>query len=158
MSKEITNHITRFIKENSIKVIFSYYPYKKEPDIRSLYEKTLSFALPFIQDKNKMEFYSWNKEETLKNNRYKIKEPLESHEKRREATTDTLFLIPSLGASEKGERLGYGGGFYDRYFSENPLGIKMGCCFSSDILQSLESQEHDFPLDYLVTEKGLQKF
>ena len=104
-----------------------------------------------------MAFYSWNKEDTLKENRYKIREPLANPEKRKEATKKTLFLIPSLGVSKKGERLGYGGGFYDRYFSENPLGIKLGCCFSSDLLQNLESQEHDLPLDYLVTEKGVQK-
>ena len=63
---------------------------------------------------------------------------------------------------ERGYRVGYGAGFYDRYFAEyglckpNAGGVlKIGYAFSFQLVQRMEAQEHDVALDALMTEKGI---
>jgi len=65
-----------------------------------------------------------------------------------------LILVPGLSMSSKGERLGRGKGFYDRYL-ENFHGLKIGICLEVQIDESLPVEPHDVLLDYIVTEKRL---
>ncbi|MBP9682118.1 MAG: 5-formyltetrahydrofolate cyclo-ligase [Bacteriovorax sp.] len=67
-----------------------------------------------------------------------------------------MLLIPGLAFSPKGERLGRGKGFYDKYLTHY-LGIKIGVGFSLQILESLPTEEHDVKLDYIVTEEKIIK-
>jgi len=68
-----------------------------------------------------------------------------------------VALVPLLFADRRGVRLGYGGGFYDRYFAEHKDTVKAGVCYEGQIKEALWGEEHDIPLDYLLTEKGLFK-
>jgi 5-formyltetrahydrofolate cyclo-ligase len=63
-----------------------------------------------------------------------------------------VILIPGLAFTEKGERLGRGKGFYDKYLN-NYQGIKIGICFSMQLVETLPVEKHDVNLDYIVTEK-----
>lgn len=62
-----------------------------------------------------------------------------------------LLLVPGLAMSSKGERLGRGKGFYDRYM-ERFRGIKIGVCFDLQIDESLPVEPHDVLLDFIVTD------
>jgi 5-formyltetrahydrofolate cyclo-ligase len=75
--------------------------------------------------------------------------PLESPE-----VIPGLILIPGLVFTERGERLGRGKGFYDRYLSHY-LGIKIGICFSEQLEATLPSEKHDVTLDYIVTDRKI---
>jgi 5-formyltetrahydrofolate cyclo-ligase len=61
------------------------------------------------------------------------------------------IIVPMLGADLKGNRVGYGKGFYDR-FLENSTGVKIGVVFDACLVEELESEEHDVPLDLIITE------
>jgi 5-formyltetrahydrofolate cyclo-ligase len=63
-----------------------------------------------------------------------------------------LILIPGLAFSESGMRLGRGKGFYDQYLAHYS-GIKVGVCFSDQIVDLVPAEKHDVNLDYIVTEK-----
>jgi 5-formyltetrahydrofolate cyclo-ligase len=63
-----------------------------------------------------------------------------------------LVLVPGIAFGEKGERLGRGKGFYDRYLSHFS-GIKIGIGLSVQVLDEIPMDSHDVHLDYLVTEK-----
>lgn len=63
------------------------------------------------------------------------------------------IIIPCLGVSKSGYRLGYGKGYYD-YALQDYQGIKIGICYSSHIIEDVH-QNHDVILDYIVTEKGI---
>lgn len=63
-----------------------------------------------------------------------------------------LILIPGLAFSESGMRLGRGKGFYDQYLAHYG-GIKVGVCFSDQLLDLVPTEKHDVNLDYIVTEK-----
>ena len=65
-----------------------------------------------------------------------------------------VILIPGLAFSEKGERLGRGKGFYDKYLSHYH-GIKIGICFSEQLENEIPIEKHDIGLDYIVTDEKI---
>ena len=62
----------------------------------------------------------------------------------------SLCIVPALSFDENGYRLGYGGGYYDRFLREYD-GISVGICYD-DFLGEVPREEHDLPVDILVTE------
>lgn len=65
-----------------------------------------------------------------------------------------ILVIPGIGFSPSGERLGRGKGYYDRYL-ENFSGIKIGVCFEEQLKNELPCDEHDQRMDFIVTENGV---
>lgn len=65
-----------------------------------------------------------------------------------------LILVPGLLFSIRGERCGYGGGYYDR-FLENTKAQKIGLAFSKQVIKSFPTDSFDVKMDYILTEKGL---
>ncbi len=68
-----------------------------------------------------------------------------------------VLVVPGLGFSKKGERLGRGKGYYDQYIQKKRT-IKIGLCFDLQVVDSLPTEIHDQKMNYLVTESGVQKF
>lgn len=64
-------------------------------------------------------------------------------------------LVPGLGFSPAGGRLGFGAGYYDRWLAEHPAALRIGLCFEYQIVPELPVEAHDAPLDYLVTERRM---
>ena len=64
-----------------------------------------------------------------------------------------LVVTPLLAVDEQGNRLGYGGGYYDRFFEKNMQALKVGYAFDFQIVESVPVEENDVPLDYTVTDK-----
>ena len=60
-----------------------------------------------------------------------------------------LIIVPGVGFSPRGERLGHGKGFYDRLLAETPA-IKVGICFELQLFDRLATQPHDIPMDKLL--------
>ena len=79
-----------------------------------------------------------------------------SKELRIQAGTANVLLIPGLGFTKTGERLGRGKGFFDRYL-ENFQGIKMGVCFERQLSETVFSEPHDKCMDYIITETNIYK-
>ena len=69
---------------------------------------------------------------------------------------NTLCIVPALAYDAKKNRIGYGGGFYDRYL-ENFEGIAVGLCRADFLFESLPCEDFDLPVDIVITEKGLIK-
>ena len=71
-------------------------------------------------------------------------------------TKNSLFVVPALAIDKKGNRIGYGRGYYDTYFSKVNCGFKMGFLFSAQQLEEIEIlQNTDVALDGIVTEKAV---
>ena len=65
-----------------------------------------------------------------------------------------VCLTPLLAADEDFRRLGYGGGYYDRYFArEGRAAYKIGICYDRQRIKSIPAEEHDALLDAVVTDK-----
>lgn len=68
-----------------------------------------------------------------------------------ESDTPNVILVPGLGFTKTGERIGRGKGFFDR-FLENYQGATIGVCFEQQLKDNVCSEEHDVKMDYIVTE------
>ena len=65
-----------------------------------------------------------------------------------------LLVVPGLGFSESGKRLGRGGGFYDRYLSSFN-GTVVGICYEGQLLKGVPVEPHDCLVSYVITEKRI---
>jgi 5-formyltetrahydrofolate cyclo-ligase len=70
-----------------------------------------------------------------------------------------LVVVPALGFTVDGHRIGRGMGFYDRFLGQrNFLGVSCGLAFEEQIVPQLPMQEHDQPVAMLVTDRGIRRF
>ena len=138
-----------------------YFPAKYEVNVLKLFDlnkiKKMKTLLPVITNKNKIDFVAWQKLDLLKINNFGILEP---YLKTKFLTPDVM-LVPLLAYDSKNNRLGYGKGFYDKYLSKFLRNKKkittIGVAFSFQKYNKLPVSKLDIKLDYILTEKGLQK-
>ena len=100
-----------------------------------------------------MEFYKWCIDDLLLVNKYGIPEPVTSNK----VYPDILF-VPLVAFDKKLNRLGYGGGFYDRYIqkiSKIKKIVKVGLAFSFQKLKNIPTNKYDKKLDLIITEKEI---
>ncbi len=70
-----------------------------------------------------------------------------------------LVVTPALGFDNKGNRLGRGGAYYDRFFANSRLkALRCGFAFSEQLVESIPVTEHDQPVDMVVTDEGIVQF
>ena len=66
-----------------------------------------------------------------------------------------LALVPGLAFTPAGQRLGQGGGHYDRYLNDHPDTLAVGLCYDWQVLDALPTEPHDHPMDWLLTESRM---
>ena len=156
LSKVINKKLSNLLNEVEYKTIALYYPIKKEVNSLDLIKKQLlnkkEVYLPKIIN-NQMKFFKLNSIKELKKGTYNIPEPT-SLETLNEID---IYIIPGVAFSQTMYRLGYGGGFYDRYFSKNKKTKLIAPCFDFQLLEELPHEKHDITVDCIVTEKNILK-
>ena len=68
-----------------------------------------------------------------------------------------LILVPGRCFSEKGDRVGRGEGYYDRFLQNNLSATKVGIAFDFQVVKNVLVKEHDITMDYILTEKRILK-
>ena len=151
--------ILKFLKKKKLKskIIGAYYPFNYELNIlnilKILEKKNYILSLPKVAQNNKMDFFQWSLKEPLKINKYGIPETISNKK-----IFPNILLIPLVGFDSQLNRLGYGGGFYDRYLSkvqDNNEIIKIGIGFSFQKVKNLPINKFDKKLDCIITEKKI---
>ena len=66
-----------------------------------------------------------------------------------------IVITPGLGFTRTGHRIGYGRGYYDKWFARNSVAHKIAVTFEAQIVDSLPVAETDIPVDIIVTEQGI---
>ena len=122
--------------------------------MRKFEQKGFLISLPVIKNNFNMDFYKWNLNDPLYLNKYGIPEP-----KRKKKLKPNIFIIPLVAFDKKLNRLGYGGGYYDRLLKkmENINIIKIGLALSCQKVNKIPTNKFDKKLDYIVTERNLYK-
>lgn len=64
-----------------------------------------------------------------------------------------VVVVPGLAFDQRGGRLGYGGGYYDRFLPKANSACKVGVCFDAQLIEAVPSAPHDVPVDVVITEK-----
>jgi len=138
--------INLFKKEKIIKKnIGGYYPVNFELDdldiLKELERKNFNISLPKIKKNFDMDFYKWSFKEPLKINKYGIPEP-----DSKMLVYPDILLIPLVAFDKKLNRLGYGGGYYDRFIEKlvkKKKVVKIGLDLSSQKINNVPINKYD---------------
>ena len=163
VSKNFFKPVEKLLSKKKNKEIFLslYYPTNYEVNVLKLFElikvKKIKTLLPVISGKNEMNFVEWNYLDPLKINNFGILDPC----LQTKAPIPDIILVPLLAFDSQNNRLGYGKGFYDKYLSKLSRSrkkiITIGIAFLFQKYNKLPVSKLDIKLDYILTEKGLQK-
>jgi 5-formyltetrahydrofolate cyclo-ligase len=142
----------------------SYFPMESQSEPNSLLlTKYLQFLIPSVQvaypvinaNDSSMEFYK--ETEVTQENTWGIQEPLPI-DKVEPFMMDT-FLVPLLGFDAKGHRVGYGKGFYDRYFEKTlPNCKRIGIAYFEPLSTFIDTHQFDVPLTHCITPNRIYEF
>jgi len=123
--------------------------------IESLRKKKYKISLPVLENNSRMSFYEWNKRTPLKINKFGIPEP-----KKIKKFTPTILIIPIVAFDANLNRLGYGGGFYDRFinkFEKTKKILKIGLALSCQKINKVPTNKFDKKMNYIMTENKIYK-
>ncbi len=158
-SAELRNISSEMIHQNLMQItsftnsqnIACYFPIGSEVDTHDIMldilQQNKNLLLPRIVNDN-LEFYIVENLEKLEKGSFEIMEPKDSCKK---AEKINCVLIPTVGVSTSGVRLGYGRGYYDRFLSSTNA-VKISLTYSKQIVKSIPSESHDIKIDWIITE------
>ena len=153
------NLINLLKKVSTNKKIGLYYPIGSEVStieiIQYLRKKKYTISLPVLEKNSRMSFYEWNKKSPLKINNYGIPEPVKLKK-----TIPSSLIIPIVAFDAKLNRLGYGGGFYDRFISKvekTKKILKIGLALSCQKINKVPTNRFDKKMNYILTENKVYK-
>lgn len=148
-------HLSKLREFQESEWVYLYLSYRTELDTISmlspLWKQGKRIAVPRVYGKD-MKFHEITGLHQCEIGNFQIKEPLKSCPVVKEKG---IILLPGLGFDKQGNRMGYGGGFYDRYLCSHPDMIKIGLAFEEQIVDHIPTQEHDIIMDYILTPSGL---
>ena len=142
--------------------IYCYCSYNAELPTTRIMEAAWSdgkrLAVPKVLDDGAMEFFYISSMQELQPGAYGIPEPV-GKDKAAAAIPgkNTCMVLPGLAFDENGGRLGYGGGYYDRYLQRYPGICKIAAGYDCSVVAGVPAEGTDVPVDWLLTPQGLRK-
>ena len=115
-------------------------------------KKNYLISLPKIKKNFKMDFFNWSTKDPLIINKYGIPEPISN-----KIVYPNIFLVPLVAYDERLYRIGYGGGYYDRYLKKIKKIkkiITIGLAYSFQKVKNIPINKNDIKLDFIITEKN----
>ena len=133
------------------RTIYGYLPYNQEvrtvPILRQALKDGKRVAVPKVYG-DEMRFIYLDNLDLVEDGYAGIPEPVEDEPVAHDATA--LVLMPGLAFDCQGHRIGYGGGFYDRFLAQEPNHPTVALCYGFQMLDSLETEEFDVPVDCVL--------
>jgi len=156
-SAAICNHIETWSLFLERETILTYMPMRGEVTLIQLIERMplKHWLLPRIQPEGRMTFHPYNPQRLIRHP-YGMLEPAADLAPVSVENIE-LALVPGLAFDHHGWRLGYGGGFFDRFLVGFTHGLSLGITYHALLLDHLPHHQHDIPVEYLVTEEGVVK-
>ena len=133
------------------KTIYGYLPYNQEVRTIPMLEQALKdgkrIAVPKVFG-DEMKFIYLNDLSKVEKGYCDIPEPIEDGPVADDTTA--LVLMPGLAFDSEGHRIGYGGGFYDRFLAREPGHPTLALCYDFQMVEHLDTEEFDVPVDCVL--------
>lgn len=157
LTDSLVNHAL-WKEHHSIAITLARYP---EIDTHAIIERGWTegkqIAIPKCRPKTReMDFYLYEEGMELETVYNGLLEPIPGKAKIINPKDIGLMVVPGLAYTSQGYRLGFGGGYYDRFLSSYS-GVTLSIAFSEQVTDYLPVESFDVPVDWLLTEKGLQR-
>jgi 5-formyltetrahydrofolate cyclo-ligase len=137
-------------------IVGFYWPFQGEFDARpfvtDLCARGVRAVLPVVAKGQPLEFREWWPGVAMANGVYDLPVPDGTS-----LLTPDVLLIPALGVGSQGDRLGYGGGYFDRTLAAlRPKPLAVALAFELSRIATIVPQPHDVFMDFIVTEAGIE--
>lgn len=160
-SRAIRDKLFSLKKYQKSNFIFSFISFKDEVNTHDIIRQSLSVGkrvgVPITIPKERKllvsEILDFDNE--LEIGYYNILSPKKGYIREVSPNLIDLVLVPGLIFTPTGYRIGYGGGYYDRFFSENKEIFKIGLCYEMQIAPEVPRGKYDIPVDYIITEERI---
>lgn len=133
------------------KTIYGYLPYNQEVRTVPMLEQALrdgkKVAVPKVYGDD-MKFIYMDDLSQVAQGYAGIPEPVADGPVAEDKTA--LVLMPGMAFTEKGDRMGYGGGFYDKFLASEPDHPTVALCYAFQMVASLPTEEYDIPVDCVL--------
>lgn len=157
-------HFYQFFEGHAVSMIHSFLSIDKNKEVNTwpLIAWLKSNGKQIVVSKcsttsNELSHYLFEDYKQLKESKYGIPEPQYGTEVLPKALN--VVLVPLLVFDRKGQRVGYGAGYYDRFLAEcSPDCIKVGLSLSPPLDEIPFAEAHDIPMDYCITPLGVYTF
>ena len=155
-SKKMQKNLKKIEPFRKALKIGAYYPIGSEVMTQDIIQELLSEGKQVYLPKtkgDKMEFRRVLEFASLEQGQFDILEPKENCPVDNELD---VILVPTVGITPSGTRLGYGYGFYDRFLANNKT-VTISLTLEKQIVKKIPSEEHDVIIDWIVTEDRVLK-
>lgn len=133
------------------KTIYGYLPYNQEVRTVPMLERVLKdgkkVAVPKVYG-DEMKFLYLDDLNAVAKGYAGIPEPIADEPVAQDETA--LVLMPGLAFDPQGHRIGYGGGFYDKFLAAEPNHPTLALCYEFQMLPKLDVEDHDIPVDTVL--------
>ncbi len=133
------------------KTIYGYLPYNQEVRTTAMLQQALDDGKKVAVPKcygDEMRFIYLDDLSKVEKGYCNIPEPIEDGPIADDPTA--LVLMPGLAFDPQGHRMGYGGGFYDKFLAAEPNHPTLALCYDFQMLEHLETEAHDIPVDTVL--------
>lgn len=153
----LTDHVLRGCPPPPGAIVAGFWPLPGEIDIRPLLlvlaERGHTLCLPETPKRGlPLTFRRWSPGDALLPGRFGTQHPAG------DSLIPEFILVPLLSFDSRGNRLGYGGGFYDRTLVMLPDAFRLGCAFAAQEMSSVPVGKSDLQLNGVATERGTTRF
>lgn len=133
------------------KTVYGYLPYNQEVRTVPMLERALAdgkrVAVPKVYG-DEMKFIYMTDLSLTEKSDMGIPEPVADGPVGDDPTA--LVLMPGLAFTEKGDRMGYGGGYYDKFLAQEPDHPTVALCYAFQMVEELPTKDHDIPVDLVL--------
>ena len=151
LSRDLCCQFLQTEEYRNAKTVYGYLPYNQEVRTWALLEQALrdgkKVAVPKIYD-DEMRFIYMDDLDAVFTGYAGIPEPVADEPVADDPTA--LVLMPGLAFDKEGHRIGYGGGFYDRFLENEPNHPTVALCYHFQLMDHLDTEEHDIPVDRVL--------
>jgi 5-formyltetrahydrofolate cyclo-ligase len=164
-SKRIHQHFLELTNRYDLKSFFLFVSFKSEVETHDLIvqllelDKIVSVPLVSVKERTMTAVRLMNPEQDLVPGYNGILEPSLNivAERKVNPRSIDIVVLPGSAFDRRGARLGYGGGFYDRFLAQEilPSALRVALAFEIQIQEEVPQQPHDMPVDFVVTEQGV---
>lgn len=151
-SSELCRRVLQTDAYRNCKTVYGYLPFNQEVDLLPLLQLALDdgkqVALPKCFGKD-MRFILVSDLSRIQCSRFGVPEPVDDAP---EACDESaLVIVPGLVFDRLGYRIGYGGGYYDRFLSREPDHPTIALCYDFQLCNELQPEPHDIPVDLVFS-------
>ncbi|MCR5415554.1 MAG: 5-formyltetrahydrofolate cyclo-ligase [Pseudobutyrivibrio sp.] len=165
LSQNISDNLLALLESDfkGANIFLCFYPFGSEVNLLPLYKKLLLegkrlfFPISYIKSHEIIFHEISDLNNDFSKGSYDIMEPKDSLPVLDTNLDNIISITPGLIFDNKCNRIGYGAGFYDRFFARNPQIKRIAVCFDIQMAESIDRQPYDIPMNYIVTNNGIIK-